>query len=217
MDGTVVIFVKAPVAGRVKTRLGRVIGMGRAAALFRILTQRTIAESLKGDWRSVLAVDPPGAAGEAARFWPAHLPRMAQGAGDLGARRARVFREAPPGPVIIIGADAPGLRARHLREAFAALKGADAVFGPAEDGGYWLIGLNRRKPSPDLFAGVRWSTKHALEDTLASLPAGFEVRMLETLQDVDEAGDLIAMGLRARARHEKSTPSGAGLFRRFKF
>ncbi len=190
MRGTVIIFVKAPVAGRVKTRLGREIGYGRAAALFRIMTQRTIAESLKGEWRTVLAVDPPSATHDSARFWPSNVARVPQGGGDLGARMARGFRNAPEGPVIIIGADAPAMRARHLRAAFVALRGADAVFGPAEDGGYWLIGLNRRRAAPELFKGVRWSTKHALKDTLKTLPPDFDVRLLDRLADVDEARDL---------------------------
>ncbi|WP_428410102.1 TIGR04282 family arsenosugar biosynthesis glycosyltransferase [Hyphococcus sp.] len=199
MRGTVIVFVKTPVAGRVKTRLGAEIGMGRAAALFRLLTQRTIAESLKGEWRTMLAVDPPWAAHGSARFWPHNVARMPQGRGDLGDRMARAFALAPQGPAVIIGADAPGLRARHLRRAFSALKGADAVFGPAEDGGYWLVGLNRRCAAPDLFKAVRWSTKHALADTLKTLPSSFEMRMLETLADVDEAKDLSLMGPAAAA------------------
>jgi hypothetical protein len=147
----------------------------------------------------VLAVDPPAATHGAAQFWPPHLPRIAQGGGDLGERMKHAFHEAPSGPVVMIGADAPGLRARHLRAAFDALKGADAVFGPAEDGGYWLIGLARKNPAPDLFDGVRWSTKHALADTLKSLPQRFDVRMLETLRDVDEARDLATIGPAAAA------------------
>ena len=182
MRGTVFVFVKAPRAGQVKTRLGEGVGMGRAAALFRALTERTIKEAAKGDWETVLAVDPPGAVRGWRALWPPYLPRVAQGPGDLGARMSRVIADASPGPVVIIGADAPGLRARHLRQAFHALGRADAVFGPAQDGGYWLIGLARRKPAPDLFGGVRWSTAHALDDTLASLPEGFDVRYLERFE-----------------------------------
>lgn len=196
--GTVIVFVKAPVSGRVKTRLGAEIGHGRAAALFRILTTHTLREAEKSGFRVVLAVDPPGAAKGDARFWPAHLKRIPQGRGDLGDRMGRVFRHARA-PVVVIGADAPGFRARHLRQAFAALKGADAVFGPAADGGYWLIGLNGRRAAPDLFEGVRWSTKHALQDTLKTLPKSFDVAMLERLRDVDEAADLEAMGFSSRA------------------
>ncbi len=199
MRGTLVIMVKAPVAGRVKTRLGREIGMGRAAAIFRVLTKRTLMEAQKGDWRTVLAVDPPVAARDTAQFWPPDISRIAQGRGDLGARMSHVFRESPPGPVIIIGADAPGLRARHLRGAFHSLKGADAVFGPAEDGGYWLIGLSRKRAAPELFDGVRWSSKHALNDTLKSLPDNYSTRMLQLLGDIDEAADLALLGPAASA------------------
>lgn len=198
--GTVILFVKAPRAGRVKTRLGAEVGMGRAAALFRIMTMRAVLEAQKGGFRTMLAVDPASALTGWGALWPPHLPRIAQGRGDLGVRMARALRRAPPGPAVIIGGDAPGLRARHLRAAFDALRGADAVFGPAADGGYWLIGLARRRAAPDLFHDVRWSTRHALGDTLASLPQAFRVAMLETLSDIDEASDLAALGTHATAR-----------------
>ena len=68
--------------------------------------------------------------------------------------------------------------------------GADAVIGPATDGGYWLIGLARRRAAPDLFRGVRWSSEHALSDTAASLPAGYIVRQTDYLSDLDIADDL---------------------------
>lgn len=200
MRGTLIIFLKAPVAGRVKTRLGREIGMGRAAALFRIMTQRTITEAMRGKWRVMLAVDPAGAVTGFENIWPSQLMRVPQGSGDLGARMSRAIKNAPPGPVVIIGADAPGMRARHLREAFDALRGADAVFGPAVDGGYWLIGLAWRRRAPDLFNGVRWSTKHALKDTLKTLPKNFDVRLLEAMHDIDEVADLDSLTHAATAR-----------------
>ncbi len=200
MRATVIVFVKAPQAGRVKTRLGADIGMGRAAALFRIMTERTVGECVKGPWRTVLAIDPPSAVADFETLWPAWLARKPQARGDLGARMRHAFNVAAPGPVVIIGADAPGMRARHLREAFAALNGADAVFGPAEDGGYWLIGLSRRRATPGLFNGVRWSTRHALADTVKSMPPCFRIQYLERLRDIDTAHDLVVMGSRATAR-----------------
>lgn len=187
MRGTVFIFIKKPQAGRVKTRLGREIGMGRAAALFRIMMNRTISEARKSGADVILAVDPPHAVFERGVF--ADLPRIAQGPGDLGARMGRVFRHAC-GPAVVIGADAPGMRARHIRAALNSLRRHDVVFGPATDGGYWLIGLAGRAPAPDLFYRVRWSTSHALSDTLATLPAGFSVAFLDQLQDVDDRRDL---------------------------
>ncbi|MEO1243360.1 MAG: TIGR04282 family arsenosugar biosynthesis glycosyltransferase [Pseudomonadota bacterium] len=200
MRSTVIVFVKAPQAGRVKTRLGADVGMGRAAALFRIMTERTVGEAMKGPWRTVLAVDPPRAVAGFETLWPSRLVRTPQARGDLGARMRHAFDIAPPGPVVIVGADAPGLRARHLREAFAALNGADALFGPAEDGGYWLIGLARRKAAPHLFNSVRWSTRHALADTLKTLPPSFRIQYLERLRDIDDAADLSVMSSRATAR-----------------
>lgn len=199
MMGTVFIFAKAARAGAVKTRLGADIGMGRAAALFRIMTERVVAEASSDAWRTVIAVDPASALGERNKIWPDHCGRIVQGKGNLGDRMARVIRHAPQGPMIIIGADAPQLRRHHIRDAFSVLRGADAVFGPADDGGYWLIGLARRRAAPDLFAHVRWSSEYALEDTRVSLPSSFRVAMLATLHDIDHVSDLRHLGLRSTA------------------
>lgn len=192
--GTLIVFLKAPMAGRVKTRLGREIGMGRAAVLFRRMTQMTLKEASKGPWRVILAIDPHKELYCFRNLWGWSHPRMAQAKGDLGLRMAAAMEAVPRGPVVVIGADSPGLRARHLREAFAALGRADAVFGPAEDGGYWLIGLARRRRAPGLFKDVRWSSEHALADTAAGLPASFRIHRLPVLRDVDDAADLKAAG-----------------------
>ncbi|WP_411819647.1 TIGR04282 family arsenosugar biosynthesis glycosyltransferase [Hyphococcus formosus] len=192
MRGTIIIFLKAPIAGKVKTRLGADIGLGRASALFRIMTRRTIKEARKGDWRCVLAIDPLNAGFR--NLWPPSLRRIGQGHGNLGQRMKHAMDQIADGPVIVIGADAPDMRARHVKAAFKALRGCDAVFGPAEDGGYWLIGLSRRRAAPRLFDGVRWSTAHALEDTIKSLPQNFEIVQIDQLTDVDTKRDLASMG-----------------------
>lgn len=197
--GVLIVFVKAPVAGRVKTRLARDVGAGRAAALFRVLLRSTFAAA-HGPWRTMLAIDPPSAISEFERLWPAAFERAPQSKGDLGARMSAAIAGAGRGPVVIIGADAPAVRARHVRQAFRALGAHDAVFGPAEDGGYWLIGLAGRRAAPHLFERVRWSGPHALEDTLASLPAEFSVAFLETLADIDEGKDLGALTPLSAAR-----------------
>ncbi len=197
MRGTVFVFAKAPRAGMVKTRLAADIGVGRAAALFRIMTERTVAAAIDGPWRTIVAVDSASALSGWSNIFSQNVGRRLQGPGDLGRRMARALRTAPPGPAIIVGADAPGLRTAHLRQAFHALRGADAVFGPAADGGYWLIGLARRRSAPALFDGVRWSTAHALQDTAKTLPPSFKTAMLETLSDIDEARDLVHLGPRS--------------------
>jgi glycosyltransferase A (GT-A) superfamily protein (DUF2064 family) len=102
----------------------------------------------------------------------------------------RIFRFAPTGPVVIVGADIPGITPNLIAKAFRALGDHDAVVGPAPDGGYWLIGLKKTKAvPPQIFAGVRWSTEHALEDTLATL-GSFRVARIDVLQDVDTIEDL---------------------------
>ena len=102
----------------------------------------------------------------------------------------RLLRGAPPGPVCIVGADIPGIRRHHIARAFAALGRHDAVFGPAQDGGYWLVGLRRTRAVPaTLFQGVRWSSRTALADTVATLGA-CRVAHIDTLRDVDVAADL---------------------------
>ncbi len=189
---TLVVMVKEPRPGRVKTRLGRDLGMTAAAWWFRHQVTRLLRRIEDPRWRLILAVS-PDRAGMQSRVWPAHLPRMPQGTGDLGDRMGRIFRSQPPGPVCIIGADIPGIRAPHIARAFAALGRNDAVIGPAPDGGYWLIGLKRSAAVPAcLFAGVRWSSPHARDDTLRSLGA-VPVALTDTLRDVDEARDLATM------------------------
>ncbi len=191
MQRTLVIFLKEPRPGRVKTRLGREIGMVGAAWWFRHQAAGMIRRLGRDRrWRTVLAVS-PGREGQASRVWPAHLTRWPQGPGDLGERMGRALRAMPPGPVIIVGADIPGLRPAHVAEGFRLLGRHDAVLGPAPDGGYWMIGLKRggRAVPKGLFCGVRWSSHDALADTVASL-APLDVGFAATLRDVDEAADL---------------------------
>ena len=190
--GTLVIFLKAPMAGRVKTRLANGIGPSRAVSFYRQSTD-ILVKRLGSDlrWRTVLAVDPPAAAGRGWRhLWPPHLMRLEQGSGDLGQRLRHVLGGMPPGPVVIIGSDAPQVSRDHIARAFHLLGHHDAVAGPAADGGYWLIGLKRLRAAPGAFLNVRWSGEHALADTLASLPEHFTICRLSVLRDVDEASDL---------------------------
>lgn len=187
----VLIFVKEPRPGRVKTRLGREIGMIRAAWWQRHQAARLIRVlSTDPRWETWLAVS-PDIEGRVSRVWPARLPRWPQGRGDLGARMGRAFRDMPLGPLVIVGADIPDLGPAQVAAAFRALGAHDAAFCPTFDGGYCLIGLKRspRHAAAALFRGVRWSSQHALADTVASLN-GARVALLDRLQDVDEAADL---------------------------
>ncbi|WP_299638152.1 TIGR04282 family arsenosugar biosynthesis glycosyltransferase [uncultured Ruegeria sp.] len=189
MKRTLVIMVKEPRPGRVKTRLGRDIGMVGAAWWFRHQTRSLIRRLRDPRWHIVLAVS-PNQEGLKSRVWPVDLPRAAQGRGDLGDRMARMLRWMPKGPVCLIGADIPGISRAHIARAFDALGHSQMVFGPAPDGGYWLVGAQRYTGLPaGLFRNVRWSSEHALADTLASIP-GCRVSLLDQLRDVDTVADL---------------------------
>lgn len=168
--------------------------MVRAAWWFRHQAQNLISRLRDPRWQIVLAVS-PDMVGLTSRVWPGDLARAPQGKGDLGQRMARMLRGMPPGPVCVVGADIPGITRRGITEAFDALGPSEAVFGPAEDGGYWLIGMRRtRAIPPSLFNGVRWSTQHALSDTRATLP-GWKIAQVATLPDVDTLADARRLGL----------------------
>lgn len=188
MKPTVVIMLKEPRAGRVKTRLGRELGMTSAAWWFRHQVAALLRRLRDPRWRIVLAVAPDGALRSSA--WPLDLPRVPQGRGGLGNRMLRALRAAGPGPVVLIGGDIPGVTRREIHRAFQALKGCEVVFGPAPDGGFWLVGLaNGRAVPARLFTGARFSTEHALVDSINSIP-DLRVGFAATLRDVDTAADL---------------------------
>jgi glycosyltransferase A (GT-A) superfamily protein (DUF2064 family) len=107
----------------------------------------------------------------------------------------------PAGPVVLVGSDIPALRAGHIARAFRLLGQHDLVFGPASDGGFWLVGARRLKPLPrTLFAAVRWSTAQALADTLVGIPTGFSTGLADMLDDVDDAQDLQRLQIRSAGR-----------------
>jgi hypothetical protein len=195
---TLLIMVKAPVAGQVKTRLADGIGVAAATGFYRTILSRTVRR-LGGDprWRTLLGVTPDRAVWSP--VWPPCDGLVAQGPGDLGARMGRLFDRLQPGPVVIIGSDIPDIEAGDIAQAFRALGGHDAVLGPAPDGGYWLIGLKRAPRIPKPFSAVRWSSEHTLADTLANL-RDCRVAQLRQLSDVDNSDDHLQWRRRAHAR-----------------
>jgi rSAM/selenodomain-associated transferase 1 len=185
-------MLKVPVAGRVKTRLARGIGVVAATAFYRHAPAALLARiDRPRRWTTVLAVTPDPECRSPAL--PRHLPRIAQGRGNLGARLQRIMDLLPTGPVVVIGSDVPHVNAGHLAEAFQKLAGSDAVLGPSSDGGYWLVGLRRCPRRLRAFDRVRWSSAQALADTEGNL-AGADVRLIATLDDIDEASDLASQG-----------------------
>ncbi len=184
MKPRVVLFTRYPTPGDAKTRLIGALGVEGAAALHRRLTERTLAavraSGLPFEIRST------GAPPDAFTKWLGDVPVVDQGTGDLG---ARLMAAGPPYPTLFIGADAPDLTPAHLLDAAAAMIGAQAVIGPAEDGGYWLLGLARA--ADPLFEAMPWGTDRVFAQTMARMDLlGIAPTLLPMLADLDRPQDL---------------------------
>jgi uncharacterized protein len=185
---TLLIFAKAPRMGLSKTRLAAGIGMARAWRVKRALDALTCRVARSDAWSTMLSIAPQrDVGGSFVGAWPSDLARIGQGQGDLGARMARALRRFGQGPVCIIGSDLPDLTTRDLADAFEALKRHDVVFGPATDGGFWLIGMRARCARQANLDGIKWSNAQTLADTLAALPSSWRVGLLREMEDVDDA------------------------------
>lgn len=189
---TLLVFARAPRPGTVKTRLARTIGDEAAGRLYRRMGHRIVAGVEAAPARKVVCYDPPDAEPEI-RHWlgPSSRRYVPQGAGDLGARMSRMFDYAfaDADRVVAIGTDAPATDADRVTHAIDALDTADAVIGPARDGGYYLIGL--RRPCPELFQGIRWGTDSVLAETRAQAERlGLRITWLELESDIDTGDDL---------------------------
>ena len=186
MRGSLILFVRAPQLASGKRRLAREIGDIAALRFERAmiaLLLRRLAKDRR--WRLRIAVTPDKDCRRAG-YWCRGVEVVGQGAGDLGIRMRRALETCPPGPVVLVGADIPALDARHVAAAFHLLGSHDLVFGPAEDGGFWLVGARHPRQLPPLFEQVRWSGPDALADTLARLPRRIEVGYADKLEDVDD-------------------------------
>ncbi len=198
MRPTVTVFLKAPLMGRAKTRLARDLGPVEAARIARFLAVRTLrAIGQDPRWRVRVAVAPdPMVTRVPAMFapWMTGVDCVPQGAGGLGGRMERALRAVDPGPSVIIGTDCPDLTGAHIARAFAALGRHDAVFGPAEDGGFWLVGLARPVLAGGicgrgLFDGVPMSRPDTLSRSLARLKGRASTALIDELTDIDTGAD----------------------------
>lgn len=188
--GTLITFLRAPVPGRVKTRLAATVGDASALDIYRRLLMHTLKacaplDCVKEAWYAdIVPIDEPaGAFG---------FKTYSQQGDALGARMAHAIGNAfqhGRSPVVIIGTDCPGISEELLRDAFNALEWNDVVIGPARDGGYWLLGLNRM--IPELFMEKKWSSGSVRADTIADLERlGMSFALLPELIDVDTEQDL---------------------------
>lgn len=187
----IAVMAKAPLAGYAKTRLIPALGAARAARLHRQLTLRTLATAHAAGLGPVTLWCAPDVR---QRFFRALRRRCgielhAQAAADLGQRMAHIFAAAGGKPLLLIGSDCPLLEPDHLRQAALALQSADAVFITTEDGGYYLVGL--RRPAPELFTAMTWSTPQVMARTRERLTAlGLRWQEVAHLWDIDTTADL---------------------------
>lgn len=187
----VIVFVRAPMLGAVKSRLAAGIGQVAALRFYRETTRRLLQRIGRDPrWVLHLAVTPDDAAMQG-RHWPGNFARFPQGTGDLGVRMARAMQRFRHCPVLLVGSDVPDIAACHIDRAFRALGRNDLVFGPATDGGYWLVGARDSRMVRGIFRNVRWSGAHALTDTVANA-SGRSVAYLDPLDDVDTPDDYLA-------------------------
>jgi len=181
-----ILFVRAPVYGSGKRRLAHDVGDLAAFRFERLMLARLLRRLGRHHrWCLRIAVTPDRGR-HRKRLWPRGMPVVGQGGGDLGTRMQRALAGCPPGPAVLVGADIPALDASHIADAFRLFGRHEIVFGPAADGGFWLVGVRRSPCLPALFGEMRWSSPHTLEDALAGLPARVSVGFAAALEDVDD-------------------------------
>ena len=190
-----ILFTRYPEPGRTKTRLIPALGAEGAAELQRRMSEAIVAQMAQFAAQYPVRPEIRYADGtqQAVEAWlSSDIPCLAQGEGDLGDRLHRAFAQAfaqGAGKVVVIGADCPGLTPALFARVFAALATQNLVLGPAMDGGYYLVGLNR--PAPSLFSEIPWGTGEVLTATLKQAQSlNLSTHLLEFLADVDRPEDL---------------------------
>jgi len=192
-----IIFLKYPEAGKVKTRLAGRIGDRKAARVYKMMAEDVIAAAGKVSAQAVriFCYFSPAEKEREIRSWLSgkiECENLAQYGADLGRRMSNAFRDVFQRGLdraCIIGTDCPGTNSDVISQAFDALEGTDVVIGPAHDGGYYLLGLRNR--CDEIFAGVPWSTRWVFSRTLAKIEKlGLSCRKLTELADIDSLEDL---------------------------
>jgi rSAM/selenodomain-associated transferase 1 len=189
-----IIFVKAPRPGAVKTRLARAIGAVEACRAYSLLTERVLL-NLQELETVQIRFSPDEAAKEIKHWIKPGWQHQPQHSGDLGQRLQLAFEEsfrAGYSKVAIIGSDCPDVTSHDVQTAWSALDNCDVVLGPAADGGYWLIAL--KQALPILFEGIAWSTDSVLVETVHRAKGnGLKVELLRQLRDIDSESDWLAV------------------------
>lgn len=190
------IFVKNPILGKVKTRLAKDVGDINALAVYnKLLIHTNFVSSLADCEKAVYYSDEISSHD----LWlEREYNKYVQEGSDLGERMLNAFDLGffkRFKKVVLIGSDCIELNETIINKAFEALIDNDIVFGPAKDGGYYLVGMN--KLIPELFINKEWSTENVLLDSILDVQKlGLKYKLLETLSDIDNIDDLLASGLK---------------------
>lgn len=188
MSIALIIFIKNPIKGRVKTRLGKVIGEEEALQIYLELCRLT--RNAVHDFPGAKYVFYSDEIIEEDAWSSIQFLKMQQHGSDLGDRMTNAFKTLFEyhDRIILIGSDCPYLQKHHLLQAIQELDKVDCVIGPAKDGGYYLLGINTM--IPQLFIDKSWSTQHVLVETLMTIKElNHTVQLLETLEDIDTISD----------------------------
>ncbi len=193
---TLIIFLKYPEAGKVKTRLAKDVGALRAAEIYSEMSKEIIENLLDaGSYRTIIFYDPPEKENEI-RNWlgDKQCPITPQAGETLGDKMADAFAQvfsSGSDKAVIIGTDCVDVSSKTITQAISSLNNVDVVLGPAEDGGYYLLGLNSHMP--EIFREIEWSTDRVLNQTLERIKEKkLNYELLKTLKDIDTLDDLNA-------------------------
>ncbi|MBL41912.1 MAG: hypothetical protein CMM49_04530 [Rhodospirillaceae bacterium] len=193
VNNHLIIFSKIPRYAIVKKRLAKEIGNIEALRFYDSLLKKNI-RNLGGDtrWNCWLALSDMRAKFRRDKSWRCKF--FFQGHGSLGSKMEKCFKTVPDGNTILVGGDIPNLAKVNISNAFNKLRFYDLVLGPSFDGGFWLIGIRgnmilRRKNITNLFESVRWSSEHALSDTIKNI-TNRKLCLLNYKNDIDTYADL---------------------------
>ena len=200
MENHLIVFAKEPRLGRVKSRLAKSMGHVKATFWYKNQLASLIAKlNYRSSIKKHLYITPDNSNPSFRQFklhgWKIHN----QGRGDLGQRMSRAVNSLKHGSKVLIGSDIPDITWNHVELAYKELKKSDVVFGPAVDGGYWLMAVGNNQLAPTL-KNVRWSTKYALEDTIKNFKRKKRISFILTLDDVDTIHDFEKVTLRTTTK-----------------
>lgn len=186
---TLIIFVKLPQPGRVKTRLITDLGIMCACRVYRLLTQHILKVLTPSPhWRTLIAITPYPSSWHT---WPKTQNHINQGYGNLSQRLIRCLKLCAKPYSLVIGSDIPNITQTLVKKTFSLLKSSRFVIGPSHDGGYWCIGWRRGVWPSQALKAVRWSSKYTLKDTIKSLGTNTPITYTQSLNDIDTLQDLI--------------------------